>query len=109
MPAERDDEKRKPSDKLLAILAKNIRALRKLRGLSQEKLGEKCGYHPTFVSMVERKQRNVTVSTLELFAEALGVETYQLLMDKDSSEGNAKTLSGTSVAKKPRTKATRDA
>lgn len=102
MPAEQDVEKRKPSDKLLAVLAKNIRALRKLHGLSQEGLGEKCGCHPTFVSMVERKQRNVTISTLELFAAALGVETYQLLNDKCVSESDAKESSGAKVGRKQR-------
>lgn len=90
MRADKDEEKRKPSDELLSVLASNIRALRKLRGLSQEKLGEQCGCHPTFVSMVERKQRNITISTLELFAEALGVDAYQLLNAEFTPEGDAK-------------------
>lgn len=76
-----DTEKRKPSDELLTTLAKNLKALRESHGWSQEKLGEKCGCHPTFISMVERKQRNVTISTLEIFAAALGVKAFQLLDD----------------------------
>ena len=49
------------------------------KGLSQEKLGKICNFHPTFISMIEKKQRNVTISTLEIVANALGVETYELL------------------------------
>jgi transcriptional regulator with XRE-family HTH domain len=79
LSATTDTEKRRPSDELLATLATNLKTLRDLRGLSQEKLGEKCGCHPTFISMVERKQRNVTISTLEVFAKALDVEVFQLL------------------------------
>ena len=79
MSVANDTEKRKPSDELLTTLAKNLKALRESHGLSQERLGGKCGCHPTFISMVERKQRNVTISTLEIFAVALGVETFQLL------------------------------
>lgn len=81
-----DAEKRKPSDELLTTLARNLKALREFHGLSQEKLGEKCGYHPTFISMVERKQRNVTISTLEIFAMALKVDTFQLLNDDFTRE-----------------------
>lgn len=74
-------EKRKLSDELLTRLARNIKALRKFHGLSQRQLAEKCGCHPSFISMVERKQRNVTISTLEVFAIALKVDTFQLLND----------------------------
>ena len=77
------DEKRKPSDELLAVLAKNIKTLRQERKLTQEKLSWACDFHPTFVSMVERKQRNVTISTLEIFANALGVEAFELLKHRD--------------------------
>ena len=75
----KNEDKRKPSDELLAILAKNVRALREERKLSQEGLGELCDFHPTFISLIERRQRNVTISTLEIVARALGVKPYQLL------------------------------
>jgi len=72
-------DKRKPSDELLEVLSKNVRRLRKERSMTQESLGEACNFHPTFISLVERRQRNVTISTLEIIASALDVKTFELL------------------------------
>lgn len=77
--------KRDPSDKLLSTLANNVYRLRKERGLTQEELGELCDFHPTFISMVERKKRNITISTLEILAQALNVYPSKLLeLDSDN-------------------------
>lgn len=83
MALERSSDKRKPTNKLLNILANNIKRLRKEHNLTQEGLGEKCEFHPTFISLIERKQRNVTLSTIEVIANAFGVETYELLKGND--------------------------
>ncbi len=79
MASGKNDDKRKPSEELLATLAKNVKRLREDRKLTQEGLGEACDFHPTFISLVERRQRNVTISTLEIIARALDVETFELL------------------------------
>lgn len=71
--------KRDPSDELLTLLADNVYRLRKERNLTQEELGEMCDFHPTFISMVENKKRNITISTLEILAEALGTTPSKLL------------------------------
>jgi len=81
LSSDKKDEKRKPSDKLLTVLAENVRRLREDRGLTQEALGEACDFHPTFISLIERKQRNVTISTLEIIARALGVDVYELIKE----------------------------
>lgn len=70
---------RKPSAKLKRILALNIIRLRRLKGFSQEELADVCGLHRTYVGSVERGERNVTLSTLEVFAGALGVSVIDLL------------------------------
>ena len=64
-------EKRMQS-RLLA--AKRIRQIRAGKGLSQEELADIAGLHRTYVSSVERGERNVTVDSLERLAEALGVD-----------------------------------
>lgn len=64
---------------LRSILAENIRAYRRQKGLSQEELAEICGLHRTYVGSVERCERNVTLATLEVFASALGVSVPGLL------------------------------
>jgi transcriptional regulator with XRE-family HTH domain len=81
LSSDKNDEKRKPSDELLTVLAENVRRLREARGLTQEALGEACDFHPTFISLIERKQRNVTISTLEIIAKAFDVDVYELLQE----------------------------
>lgn len=70
---------RTPSLSLRATLAENILAFRKVRGLSQEKLADHCELHRTYIGSVEREERNVTLSTLEVLAQALGVSVPELL------------------------------
>jgi transcriptional regulator with XRE-family HTH domain len=46
------------------VIADNVRRHRKAhKGLSQEKLAEQCGYHRTYVGMIERGERNITIAT----------------------------------------------
>lgn len=73
---------RKPSSPLTATLAANIRAFREDKNLSQEEFADICGLHRTYVGSVERGERNVTLSTLEVFASVMGVSVPQLLAGK---------------------------
>ena len=70
---------RKPSKELLAALSKNLRTVRETQHLSQEALAERSDLHRTYVGSVERGERNVSLSTLETLAVALGVEPADLL------------------------------
>lgn len=72
-------EIRKASKRLTSVLAVNLRALREQRKLSQEGLAELCGLHRTYVGSVERGERNVTLSSLEVLASAFGVSVPELL------------------------------
>ncbi|MGA2983563.1 MAG: helix-turn-helix transcriptional regulator [Terriglobia bacterium] len=71
---------RKPGIEIRKVLAGNVRALRSRLGISQEELGDICGLHRTYVGAVERAERNVTLSTLEVFSKALGVSVPNLLI-----------------------------
>jgi len=75
---------RKPSGKLLRLLADNVRAYRAERGWSQERLAEACGLHRTYIGSVERKGRNATLSTLEALASGLRLTIPDLLTDRTS-------------------------
>jgi len=64
---------------LRAILAQNIRNFRKERGFSQEALADHCELHRTYIGSVEREERNVSLSTLEVLSQALGVSVPEIL------------------------------
>ena len=56
------------------LAARHIRKLREAKGLSQEALADIAGLHRTYISSVERGEKNFTVDTLERLAEALSVD-----------------------------------
>lgn len=58
-----------------------LRALRADRGLSQEALADAAGLHRTYVSSVERGERNVTLVTIQRLADALGIRMSGLMPD----------------------------
>ena len=78
---------RQPSEKLIQILADNILEYRREHGLSQEDFADQCGLHRTYVGSVERGERNVTLSTLEVFATVIGIAVPELLTKKNSKHG----------------------
>ncbi len=59
--------------------ASNIKARRKLLGLSQEQLAFEAGLHRTYISGIERGIRNVSIDNIEVIAVALGCEASVLL------------------------------
>lgn len=67
--------------KIVKILAENLKKRRAETGLSQEKLAEKAGLYRTYIGSVERCERNITIESLDLIAEALGVKAYELLKE----------------------------
>jgi len=73
---------RKPSRKMMQILADNMREFRRKQGISQEELAEMCNLHRTYVGSVERGERNVTLSTLEAIAAALSIGVSKLLTER---------------------------
>lgn len=70
---------KKPSKEILKILAEKIKKYRISKGLSQEEFAHLCGLHRTYIGSVERCERNITLSTLEIFTKTLEVEIPQLI------------------------------
>lgn len=64
---------------LIDIFATNLRRLRLERKLSQEDLAERAGVHRTYVGMLERSEKNVTIHNIERIARGLGVTPEVLL------------------------------
>ncbi|WP_236347633.1 helix-turn-helix domain-containing protein [Paenibacillus plantiphilus] len=66
------------SDAILKLVGGKVRELRKERGLSQEELGERAGFHFSYVGGLERGERNVSLENLAKVAETLGVDIGEL-------------------------------
>jgi len=60
-------------------LARNLRTLRKQKGLSQEAFADEAGLHRTYVSDLERGRRNPSLEVIDKLAKALGVTAGELL------------------------------
>ena len=56
-----------------------VREERKRLGISQEKLGELAGVHRTYVGMIERGEKNITLSNIFKVSKALGLNPSELL------------------------------
>lgn len=67
-------------DDLRGILAWHVRTLRVARGWSQERLALTCELDRTYVSALERKVWNVSLSNIEKIALALDTAPWKLLV-----------------------------
>jgi transcriptional regulator with XRE-family HTH domain len=63
------------------VLARNMRRLRAERGLSQEALAHESGINRTYLSGVERSERNVSIDNIARIARGLKVKAWTLLDD----------------------------
>lgn len=68
--------------KLRAIVARNLRILRKQKGLSQEELAFQAGINRNYVGQIEREEKSPTVDILEKLAVALEVKPQILIVYK---------------------------
>ncbi len=60
-------------------LGLRLRDLRMQHGLSQEEVAYKAGVHRTYIGMVERAEKNITITSLNKIAEALNTDIKNLL------------------------------
>ena len=68
------------------IFALNLRRLRIAAGLSQEGLADRAGLHRTYISSIERGQRNVSLENIFILAKALGAQPEALLKSIEQAE-----------------------
>lgn len=68
---------------IVKVFGKNLRKYRLALGLSQEEFAEKCGLHRTYISTVERFQRNISIENVQRIADAIGIETYKLFIEEN--------------------------
>ena len=71
-------------DSVLDALGQNVRRRREARALTQEKLAEKAGLDPTYISGIERGLRNPGIKNVARLAKALGLSTAELCKGVDA-------------------------
>lgn len=68
------------TNQFLSNLGNAIRNKRIKKSLSQEQLAEKAKLHRTYIGMVERAERNITVINLLKICQALDISMSELLV-----------------------------
>ena len=60
------------------FIGQRIRNYRTQQNLSQEKLAEMAGCHPTYIGQLERGDKNATLESVEKIASALNIPLSRL-------------------------------
>ncbi|MGC4041948.1 MULTISPECIES: helix-turn-helix domain-containing protein [Flavobacterium] len=64
---------------ILEKFGEKIKEYRKQKGFSQEQLAEKANLHRTYIGMIERAEKNITLLNIEKIANALDVKITDLI------------------------------
>ncbi|MEE1285194.1 MAG: helix-turn-helix transcriptional regulator [Acutalibacteraceae bacterium] len=72
-------------------VGQRIRNFRTQKGLSQDKLAEYAGVHPTYIGQLERGEKNATLESIERITSALQIslsDLFEKIDDKQDGERN---------------------
>ena len=72
------------------LFIQNLKKWRKILGISQKKLAEKCGTGYSYIRQLESGVGQPSFALLGKIAEALNIEPYQLFYDETSNEAENK-------------------
>ena len=78
---------------IVKIFGERVRSFRKKKKLSQERLAELAGVHPTYIGQVERAEKNCTIDAASKIAKALDIPLSELLKEPSKGELQAVILS----------------
>ena len=65
---------------ILIKFGEKVREIRKEKGLSQEQLSFKADLHRTYIGMIERAEKNITLTNIQKIANSLDVSINELLI-----------------------------
>ena len=80
------------SNSILEIFGRNVQKYRKEQRLSQEKLAEYAGLHRTYIGMIERAEKNITLVNIEKIAKALNIICTKVAIIGEIWKSRAKLL-----------------
>jgi len=66
---------------ILIKFGNKVRKERTKLGLSQERLAAKAGVHRTYIGMIERAEKNITLENIEKVAKALNLKLSNFFSD----------------------------
>jgi transcriptional regulator with XRE-family HTH domain len=66
------------AEDILIRFGNKVRQERLKKGISQEKLAEIAGVHRTYIGMIERAEKNITLKNIEKIAKALNIRINKL-------------------------------
>ena len=69
------------STNILKKFGDRVRKERLKRNLSQEQLASKAGVHRTYIGMIERAEKNITLGNIQKIADALNINISDLIED----------------------------
>lgn len=79
------------NNEFLQKFAKNVKRIRKEKGIKQDDFLDTEGISRSMIAMVETARTDITLSKLKIIADKLGVEPFELLkFREEKSEGNNK-------------------
>ena len=62
---------------ILILFGNKVRTFRKEKGISQEELAFRSELHRTYIGMIERAEKNVTLKNIEKIAKGLGISIQE--------------------------------
>ncbi len=73
---------------MLKSFGSEIRNLRMSKNLSQERLAEIAGVHRTYIGMIERGEKNISLANIAKIAKSLNIHIYEIFQRIECQEMN---------------------
>lgn len=67
---------------ILKLFGNRVRELRKMKNISQEELAHRADLHRTYIGMIERAEKNITLLNIEKIANALEISINDLFYER---------------------------
>ncbi len=79
-------------NEIAKIVGKRVRNYRHQLGISQERLAELSGFHPTYIGQIERGEKNATLESIAKISSALNVTLSKLFEKIDNTSENERNI-----------------
>lgn len=66
---------------ILKKFGERVRHLRKQKDISQEELAHRADLHRTYIGMIERAEKNITLLNIKKIADALDTSIHEIFKD----------------------------